>query len=311
MASRRRSSRSARRQAPVRQQPWWRRYWPWLAGGAGLAVLAVVLVVSLNGGGSDASNGANPGVSHIHGLAVDSTDGSLYAGTHFGLYRIEGEGEATLVSERTHDFMGFSIVDSNRFVASGHPDAETRDELPPLLGLIESSDRGQTWQSRSLLGEADFHSLEFVRGSVYGYNSSAGVLMVSNDDGATWEARGSLPMADFAVIPTGGDEILVAATQEGVQRSTDGGQSWEQLGGTPLVFLDWEDTGDLWGIDSNGAVMRSTDGGETWEARGAIGQAPAALLAVAGKLYAADQTGTIYQSDDSGATWRVIFQEQA
>jgi hypothetical protein len=40
-----------------------------------------------------------------------------------------------------------------------------RDDLPPLLGLIESRDAGETWKPISLLGKVDFHALR-VRGEL-------------------------------------------------------------------------------------------------------------------------------------------------
>ena len=100
------------------------------------------------------------GVIHVHGLGVDPADGTLYAATHSGLFRIDGAGDAERVGEHWHDLMGFTVVGPNRFVASGHPDLRT--DLPPLLGLVESDDGGVTWTSRSLLGDADFHALEAV-----------------------------------------------------------------------------------------------------------------------------------------------------
>jgi hypothetical protein len=82
----------------------------------------------------------------------------------------------------------------DRFLGSGHPDlADAREQgLPPLLGLIESSDGGQTWTPVSLLGEADFHVLRSEGDLVYGFDATNARLLVSEDAGATWNER-SLP----------------------------------------------------------------------------------------------------------------------
>jgi hypothetical protein len=49
--------------------------------------------------------------------------------------------------------MGFTIVGPNRFLGSGHPDL--RDDLPPLLGLIESTNRGPLhYEGRTSEGHA-------------------------------------------------------------------------------------------------------------------------------------------------------------
>jgi hypothetical protein len=108
---------------------------------------------------------ADPGPVHVHGLGVNPADGALFIATHTGLYRVEpGERKAERVGGSYQDTMGFTIVGANRFLGSGHPDInEAREEnLPSLLGLIESTDEGESWQPISLSGEADFHVLRFA-----------------------------------------------------------------------------------------------------------------------------------------------------
>ena len=83
--------------------------------------------------------------------------------------------------------MGFSIVAPDRFLGSGHPAPD--QTLPPNLGLIESRDGGQTWQSLSLLGDADFHVLQSAGRRVYGFDATHARLMVSSDDGRSWSER--------------------------------------------------------------------------------------------------------------------------
>jgi hypothetical protein len=67
-----------------------------------------------------------------------------------------GKKTAERVGDSYQDTMGFTVVGPNRFLGSGHP---ATDDLPPLLGLIESTDAGKTWEHVSLLGEADSHVL--------------------------------------------------------------------------------------------------------------------------------------------------------
>jgi hypothetical protein len=50
------------------------------------------------------------GLEHVHGLGVDPADGVLYAATHFGLWRIPEQGQATRVADRYQDTMGFTVV---------------------------------------------------------------------------------------------------------------------------------------------------------------------------------------------------------
>src|SRR5687768_8840666 len=117
----------------------------------------------------------DPGPVHVHGLGVNPSDQALFIATHTGLFRVgEGEQSAQRVGDRYQDTMGFTIVGPNRFLGSGHPDInEAREKnLPALLGLIESTDEGGSWQPISLSGEADFHVLRFACGRVYGYVAS-------------------------------------------------------------------------------------------------------------------------------------------
>lgn len=134
-----------------------------------VAILGMLLVIggcarSVDERGSLAAPPDPPGITHIHGLGIDPADGSLYAATHSGLDRIRGDG-ADIVANRYQDTMGFTVVGRRHFMASGHPDL--REDLPPLLGLLESRDAGRTWKKRSLLGEADFHTLRHAHGQIW------------------------------------------------------------------------------------------------------------------------------------------------
>ena len=113
----------------------------------------------------------DPGPVHVHGLGVNPADGALYVATHTGLFRAaRGERRAKRVADRYQDTMGFTVTGPDRFLGSGHPDG--REDLPPFLGLIQSSDAGRTWEPVSLLGKRDFHVLEAAGERIYGYGSA-------------------------------------------------------------------------------------------------------------------------------------------
>ncbi|MGH2500748.1 MAG: WD40/YVTN/BNR-like repeat-containing protein, partial [Candidatus Limnocylindria bacterium] len=163
-----------------------------LAGVGLVGIVAAGLLLWQSGDGDGTFAGvpaADPGPVHVHGLGVNPADGALFIATHTGMYRVEaGERKAERVAERYQDTMGFTIVGPNRFLGSGHPDLnEAREQnLPSLLGLIESTDSGESWKPISLLGEADFHVLRFADERVYGYDASNDRLLVSADRGRTW-----------------------------------------------------------------------------------------------------------------------------
>jgi hypothetical protein len=218
-------------------------------------------------------------LAHIHGLGVHPRDGTLYIATHFGLFTAaSGETKVERVGDSRQDIMGFSAASAERFIGSGHPDPEDH-ELPPNLGLIESTDGGESWQPVSLLGEADFHVLESDGDRVYGFDGTQSRLMVSGDGGMTWEQRPPpAPMFDLAIDPTDSRHV-VAATDAGLFDSPNAGEDWKPLSRELVGLLAWPAGGSLYLVDGNGQVQVSEDGGREWSATGTIGGQPAAFMA--------------------------------
>lgn len=284
---------------------------------AGLALVGVVVAGALLWSSSgenteQVSAGgafADPGPIHVHGLGINPADGALFIATHTGLFRVaEDSRKAVRIADRHQDTMGFSIVGPNRFLGSGHPDAREQ-ELPPLLGLIESTDAGKTWQPVSLLGEADFHVLRATGKRVYGYDASNDRLLASLDAGRNWrEIDKPAPIVDLAPDPSDPRRLVatgVGGLDQGTYASQDGGESWKRLGGS-VGLLAWPTAEQLYLVDDTGNASVSADGGRTWAARGEVGGQPAALLAVGeDELYVALHDGTIMRSTDGGATWIV------
>lgn len=252
----------------------------------------------------DSEPSANdPGPVHVHALGLNSADRSLYIATHTGLYRLRPDAEsAERVSDRHQDTMGFTVAGPDHFLGSGHPDL--RDDLPPLLGLIQSRDAGETWTPISLLGQVDFHALRVRGRHILGYDASGGRVMVSDDKGQTWRTeRPPEPLLDLVVDPISTDALL-AAGQARLLASDDGGRTWNH-GAQGTGLLAWPRSDRLYLVDPRGRIWLSSDEGRRWQARGLIGGAPAAFLAVGSdELYAATHEGEIRQSSDGGSTWK-------
>jgi hypothetical protein len=306
-----------RRAAPTRRvdQQQRNRRRALIGGGVAVAVLVLVTVWIANrdDGDDTAVPAAESGVAHVHGLGIDPADGTLYVATHHGTFRLPDRGEAQRVGDLYQDTMGFTVVGDGHFLGSGHPDAAgIREGQPPLLGLIESTDAGQTWQPVSLSGEVDFHALAYAHDQVYGWDSTSGRFMVSANR-EDWDRRSTLDLYTFAVDPDDAEHI-VATTPDGLVESTDGGRAWDTTSGPPIVVLAWDATSGLWGADPEGGVHHSADGGTTWDEAGSLPGAPQALLATADVVYAAamdenDTTG-IYQSSDDGQTWTLRYRDE-
>ncbi len=278
-----------------------------------LAVSALVWVLSRSGNEDpgQVALAQDPGVAHVHGLGVNPSDGSLYVATHTGTFRIPEEGQAERIGASYQDTMGFTVAGPDRFLGSGHPDVPGRQQgQPPLLGLIESTDAGETWEALSLSGDADFHGLAFAHERVYGWDATSGRFMVSNDL-STWDSRSTVDLFGFAVDPADPDHV-VGASPEGLLDSTDGGRTWDPVESPGLVALSWDRGSGLWGVEPDGTVHRRQEASASWEEAGVLPGQPEALLARDGVLHAAaledDVTG-IYRSDD-GATWRLMYRDE-
>ena len=301
--------RAKKRRPRVAQQPQQRQQqqsprWFFVTAGLAAILLAVGLgALWLQADDADRTAAADPGLVHVHGLGVNPADGALYIATHTGLWRLpRGARDPTRIGESRQDTMGFTIVGPDHFLGSGHPDNVRQ---PPLLGLIESNDRGEDWNSISLLGEADFHVLRAVGSLVYGYDVTNARLMVSTNGGREWMERRPPPVIDLAPNPTNPTH-LVASTEQGLLVSRDSGERWSPLG-DGLGLLAWPTPKALYLVTGAGDVLRSNDGGRRWTRAGQIGGQPAALLAATEQeLYAAVHLGGIVRSHDGGRTWQTV-----
>jgi hypothetical protein len=250
------------------------------------------------------------GFGHVHGVDLNPADGVVYAATHYGVFRLGPQGPERIAG-RYQDTMGFTISGPDRFLASGHPGSG--EPGPAHLGLITSTDRAQTWTTLALRGEADFHALSTAgAATVYGFDSTDGIVMRSDDRGVSWQSGARLDAADLDADP-GDPRHVLATTAAGLQESVDGGLTFRAAAtqpGRPLVLIDHVGgavTGEgtaLAGIDTEGGVwLRDATG---WSRSGELPGAPQAFTAVGADRYLAATRDGVLSSQDAGRTWSVI-----
>lgn len=257
----------------------------WLAA---TVVLAAALWLALRPGAEDPTlvlDTADASLEHAHGLDVDPRTGQLYVATHGGLLRLNDRGDLRRVGESYQDVMGFTSTASGSFLASGHPDvAGIRRGDPGHLGLLESRDRGRTWRSLSLSGEADLHAIEEHEGVIFAWDAKTGRFMVSRD-GRTWDVRSTLELSSFAADPTNPDRLL-ASGPSGLLLSADGARSWRPVDGPLASLVGWTRDLGLWAVDSDGRTFATADPERAWESRARLPGEPQALRVTGQDVFA-------------------------
>lgn len=133
--------------------------------------------------------------SHIHGIAPGMQGAeSLTLATHSGLWSVDLTAKmATRLGASQDDFMGYTAVPGTPGTAYASGHPATGGNL----GVIRTDDAGQTWTllSEGLNGPVDFHNMEVSRAdpAVLYGIGHDRVVQRSSDGGVTWEASGQAP----------------------------------------------------------------------------------------------------------------------
>lgn len=253
--------------------------------------------------------------SDIHGLAVDPANpNTLYVATHHGLIRGLDDSNWALVGNYRADFMGFSMhPDGKIFYTSGHKVPEA-----PNIGVARSDDGGFTWKIIALRGQVDFHAMALSRANpqiLYAWYYRDGRLYKSSDEGKSWQNPKALGLRNVIALATdpADENTLWAATEHGLFRSTDGGESFQMVSfsGIPVitVAVDPTDPKVLY-VSLQAGLRKSTDGGQSWQPIGSDLADVIGHLAIdptnSDIIYAATYAAAIYKSTDGGLSWKLI-----
>lgn len=249
---------------------------------------------------------------HIHGIAASGKGPDrVTLATHHGVFSVDLAAKtAAPIGASRDDFMGFSPVPSRpeEAFASGHPAGGGN------LGVIRTTDGGQTWQqvSEGVGGPVDFHNMEVSRADpavIYGLTHD-GAVQRSADAGRTWAMTGTAPdkLIDIATTQSAADTIY-AGTEDGLFVSTDSGATWSALvEGKPVTTVDEGPDGTLRAtIFGRGAVGVAVDG-TTKPLTAEVPDGYLLYLATVGtdplRLMALSGGGALVISDDGGRSWR-------
>ncbi len=147
-------------------------------------------------------------------------------------------------------------------------------------------------------------------------------VFVSKDGGTTWEYANdsnieNLSLIDLAVDPTDAN-LVYAATQGGLFKTTNGGVNWTVVAGLPdgtrvgTIVIHPQDSRKLMvGVEMQGLYI-SADGGQTWQQIAAGLQPNNSIRDILydptdlQTVYLSDIVSGVYRSTDGGLTWTKI-----
>jgi len=261
---------------------------------------------------------------HIHGIYSLGND-VIYIATHNGLMKYYGD-HIDKVGESTDDFMSFVVhpEDSSIMFASGHSNDEHEDkEDYANLNVIKSTDSGLTWTeiSKAVNGPVDFHAMGISEANpdiMYGWFRG---LQRSLDGGYNWEtleAQGLYETLIFESHPEN-ENIVYAATLNGLVVSSDKGETWEflsdDLSNTAIISLSLnpKEPTEMLSNSVELGFAKSEDGGKSWEKINEDFEEELVTYMdfdplLENKVFAITKENSIFVSLDSGETWERIFE---
>jgi photosystem II stability/assembly factor-like uncharacterized protein len=276
---------------------------------------------------------------HVRALAVHPRDPRiLYLGTEQGLFRSsDGADHWARVEGPLNGLQIWSLL-----LLAHAPEILVAGTCPSRL--FRSEDAGRTWTEPAVRMVQQCPRIMYTRVTTLVADPEepktlwAGVeidgLYRSRDAGRTWQAVGrglsSQDIHALVIVRAGGrGKRLLAATNNDLNLSDDGGETWRRLDvgaslpwsycrtlgqpcGQPDVILLGNGDGPP---GSAGVVARSTDAGETWQAARLPARANSTIWNFAvhpadpGLIYASSVSGEVYRSTDGGESWDKLARE--
>lgn len=181
------------------------------------------------------------------------------------------------------------------------------------IPFLRSTDKGKTWTSSSNgISTGMIGPVAADKSGNYFMGTYAMGILRSTDYGNTWTPSNSgLTSMTIDGIQVTQNDILIAATYDGVFKSTNKGLTWNQIGlkqlrlyalaiiGSSIIFAGGDGTG----------ILRTMDLGTTWTQMFTVDStAVIQFMATSpqGNIYIstlANGKVKLYQSNDSGITW--------
>jgi photosystem II stability/assembly factor-like uncharacterized protein len=245
-------------------------------------------------------------------------EGTFLLSTNRALYRFDpASGELKLLALPNGNIPACLAHSGGGLIAVsqvGYPGSYGESELT----IWHSYTQGVTWQVAMTLKDDDYNDyvtmlalVEDSSGNILG--PAAGSIVRSIDSGKNWSiVKKDLVSAgtirSLAVRFTG--DIFAASTNEGVFRSTDNGDTWDQLNAgitdQHLYSIAVHQNGDVYAGGKN-TIYRSKTNGITWEKMTTDfpsgGNVTAIVVSTQGNVIAGIENAGVFWSTDNGETW--------
>ncbi len=250
-------------------------------------------------------------LSHAHGIAFATSpaDGVILA-THHGVYRVNEAGQAKLMS-KPDDFMGFTRVQNDRFIASGHP-AQGGN-----MGVLLSENGGADWDriADGSNGPVDFHAMSVSaadRQTIYGLY---GGIQVSRDGGKSWtqSGPGAPGTIDLAASPQASGSVY-AGTRSGLMVSEDYGATWLLEGpkDIPVTAVEATSSGVVYAFFAGAGLFARNESGSWSVISDDFGDQVMMHIALdensPDRMATVLDDGSVLLSTDGGSTWSALGQ---
>jgi len=203
-------------------------------------------------------------------------------------------------------------------------------------GVWKSTDGGMNWtplgDDNAALGVSDivviktnFDDIVYIATGDRDHSDtySVGVLK-SVDGGLTWNTTGlnwtqnQYRLINRLLMDPSNNNVLYAATSNGVYKTTDAGVSWNQMTGTNFIDIEFQpgNSSIIYGSTTSGTIYRSTNSGSNWSLIYTISGGYRTQLAVSANnssyVYAVSANSSdglkgIYRSTDGGASFSLTY----
>jgi photosystem II stability/assembly factor-like uncharacterized protein len=189
--------------------------------------------------------------------------------------------------------------------------------------IIHTTDGGKTWQKQGEEFDRMLNNITFVDRKEGWIVGERGVIMHTTDGGASWSTQ--LPKAFervdeeeellnpapslFGVCFTDRNNGWACGIDGTIIRTTDGGQTWEELssGTGKTLYTIFIKYGKGWIVGDKGTYIMSNDNGKTWELQKEVIKSKWPFRDIYFSSpqngWAVGQGGSVIHTTDGGKTW--------